>query len=66
MAAVSGRLYEEIAFIAYHLHWSRADILSMAHSERRRWCEEISKINDKINAAEDSNQPRGIDIRALG
>ncbi len=38
----------------------------MAHSERRRWCEEISKINDKINAAEDSNQPRGIDIRALG
>lgn len=37
----------------------------MAHAERRRWCEEISKINDKINSTE-SNETRGIDIRALG
>lgn len=39
----------------------------MAHAERRRWCEEISKINDKINAAEqESRRPVGVDIRELG
>lgn len=43
------RLYEEIAFIAYHFHWSYDDIMNMEHWERRRWCEEISKINRKIN-----------------
>jgi len=39
------RLYEEVAFIAYHFHWSCQEILQMEHRERRRWCEEISKIN---------------------
>lgn len=40
--------------------------MSMAHAERRRWCEEISKINDKINTTEQSDRPRGIDIRDFG
>jgi len=66
-AAVSSQLYEEIAFIAYHFKWSLAEILALAHRDRRRWCEEISKINDKINAtAEGPDRPRGIDIRQLG
>jgi len=43
------KIYEEIAFIAYHFHWSYDDIMNMEHSERKRWCEEISKINNKIN-----------------
>lgn len=38
----------------------------LAHRDRRRWCEEISKINDKINAAEQPERPVGIDIRQLG
>jgi hypothetical protein len=41
--------------------------LALAHRDRRRWCEEISKINDKINAtAEQPGPPMGIDIRQLG
>jgi transcriptional antiterminator len=43
------RIYEEVAFIAYHFHWAYEDILNMEHRERQRWCEEISKINRKIN-----------------
>ena len=43
------KLYEEIAFIAYHFHWSYSDILNMEHSERKRWCKEISKINENMN-----------------
>lgn len=43
------RLYEEMAFIAYHLHWSYNQIMDLEHRDRLRWCEEISKINSKIN-----------------
>ena len=39
------QLYEEMAFIAYHFHWSYEELMSMEHSERRKWCEQISKIN---------------------
>jgi hypothetical protein len=44
-------LYEETAFIAYHFHWGRDDILALEHAERRRWCREISGINEKLDGA---------------
>ncbi|HEX5495666.1 MAG TPA: DUF6760 family protein, partial [Mycobacteriales bacterium] len=28
------RLHEELAYIAYHFHWSRAEILDLEHRER--------------------------------
>lgn len=43
------RLYEEVAFISYHFHWNHDDIMDMEHRERKRWCEEISKINRTLN-----------------
>ncbi|HEX3034031.1 MAG TPA: DUF6760 family protein [Thermodesulfobacteriota bacterium] len=43
------RIYEEVAFIAYHLHWSHEEIMNMEHRERQRWCEEISKINRQLS-----------------
>ena len=43
------RLYEEVAFIAYHFKWSHDEVMNMEHWERILWCEEISKINTKIN-----------------
>lgn len=43
------RLYEEVAFVAYHFNWSREDVLNMPHWERRRWCAEISAINERMN-----------------
>lgn len=43
------KIYEEAAFIAYYVHWSRDDIMAMSHRERLRWCDEISKINSKLN-----------------
>lgn len=42
-------LYEEMAFIAHHLHWSHADLMILDHGERRRWCREISAINRRLN-----------------
>ena len=43
------QLYEEMAFIAYHFHWPRTELMELEHSERRRWCEEISQINRTLN-----------------
>jgi hypothetical protein len=45
------QLYEEMAFIAYHFHWARAELMGLEHWERRRWCEEISQINHQLNGA---------------
>lgn len=43
------QLYEEMAFIAFHFHWSRDELMGLEHGERRRWCEEISSINRRFN-----------------
>jgi hypothetical protein len=43
------RIYEEVAFIAYHFHWSHEEIMAMEHRERQRWCAEISKINQRLS-----------------
>ncbi len=43
------KIYEEVAFIAFHFHWSPDDIMNMEHRERQRWTEEISGINRKIS-----------------
>ncbi|HHI96310.1 MAG TPA: hypothetical protein ENJ96_00475 [Thermodesulfatator atlanticus] len=43
------RLYEELVFLAYHLHWSYSELLSLDHAERRRWCQEVSRLNQRLN-----------------
>lgn len=45
------QLFEEIAYIAYHFHWSLDEILSMEHQERHTWLEQIARINQEINEA---------------
>jgi hypothetical protein len=42
-------LYEEVAFIAYHFHWSHEEVMNLEHVERRRWVAEISTINGRLN-----------------
>lgn len=42
-------VYEEVAFVAYHFHWSPEAILNLEHPERRRWVQEISLINQRMN-----------------
>jgi hypothetical protein len=45
----SAALYEEVAFIAYYLHWPHRQIMSLDHGERRRWVAEVSRINQQLN-----------------
>jgi hypothetical protein len=42
-------LFEEVAYIAYHFHWPYQEIIQMEHRDRRRWVEEIAKINRRLN-----------------
>lgn len=43
------KIYEEVAFIAYHFHWSFEEIMNMEHRDRQRWVEEISSINRQLS-----------------
>ena len=52
-------LYEEMAFIAYHFHWSHEELMKLDHVERRRWCDEISRINRALDGA----SPNPFDVR---
>jgi hypothetical protein len=45
------QLDQELAYVAYHFHWSPDDILDMEHHERHTWLREISRINREINEA---------------
>ncbi len=49
------RLYQEMAYIAYHFHWPDAEVMEMDHRERHRWVDEIAAINTRLNEmAEDT------------
>ena len=48
MAYPIDRVREEVAFVAYHLHWSLAEILDLPHRERVDWVGQVSQINKKI------------------
>jgi hypothetical protein len=38
-----------VAFIAYHFHWSQAEVVALEHRDRRRWVAQISAINHQMN-----------------
>ena len=37
-----------MSFLAYYLHWQHEAVMELDHLERRRWCQEISRINKKL------------------
>ncbi|MEV5508643.1 DUF6760 family protein [Streptomyces orinoci] len=39
------RLRAEIAYIAYHFHWSQQEILDLPHMERQWYAGEIARLN---------------------
>lgn len=43
------RLHEEVAFIAAGLGWHHDEIMSMTHSERARWVQQVNRINTRRN-----------------
>ena len=47
----SEQLHEEVAFVAYYLHWPYEQIMDLDHRERQRWVAEVSRVNKRLNEA---------------
>ena len=40
-------LWSEIAYLAYHLHWSLGDLLDLEHPDRARLIELVADMNQR-------------------
>ena len=49
MTYATDHLFEEVAYVAYHLHWSLEEILDLEHGVRRQFVEEIDRLNRRID-----------------
>jgi hypothetical protein len=45
----SEQLLEEVAYLAYHFHWSHDQIMTMEHRDRQQWVTQVAQINQKLN-----------------
>jgi hypothetical protein len=45
----TNRIYEEVAYVAYYFHWPLDEILELEHPVRRRFVEEIGRINRSLS-----------------
>lgn len=52
-----------MSFIAYYFHWQENEILSLEHFVRRKWCNEISRINTSINPSKKDKEKSIFDIK---
>ena len=50
MTYAPDQLYSEVAYVAYHFHWSRDEILDLEHPERLRFVEEIGQLNTRTQS----------------
>ncbi|MEU4347944.1 DUF6760 family protein [Streptomyces sp. NPDC023838] len=44
MTYATDRLHEEVAYVAYHFHWSLEAILDLEHHDRRRYTDQIASL----------------------
>ncbi|MCR1782739.1 hypothetical protein KVF89_09360 [Nocardioides carbamazepini] len=40
-------LWQEIAYLAYHLHWSMGDLLDLEHMDRVRMVRAVVALNER-------------------
>ena len=52
MTYATDRLFEEVAYVAFHLHWPLDEILDLEHPVRVRFVEEIARINRRLTEGE--------------
>jgi hypothetical protein len=52
MTYAPDRIYEEVAYVAYHFHWPLDDILDLEHGLRRELIAQIASINTRLSGGE--------------
>ena len=50
MTYSADRIHEEVAYVAYHFHWSLGEILDLEHPTRQRFVGEIGRINERMRS----------------
>ncbi len=48
MTYATDRLFEEVAYVAYHFHWSFEELLDLEHGVRRQFVEQIDQLNRRV------------------
>jgi len=38
------RVHQEVAFLGRHVHWTLTELLSLDHTQRRRWVDEVNGL----------------------
>lgn len=49
MTYAADRIWEEVAYVAYYLHWDLDKILDLEHPVRSRVISEVGKIHSRSN-----------------
>ena len=44
------QVLEEVSYVAWHFHWSLAEILDLEHPDRRRFVAEIGRLLGRSTA----------------
>ncbi len=57
-------MYKEMSFISYYFHWSADEVMKLDHVSRRRWCSEISVINQSLNPSKEKKEKSILDMKA--
>ncbi|MBO4457636.1 MAG: hypothetical protein J5802_07945 [Butyrivibrio sp.] len=55
-----------MSFISYYFHWGQDEVMALDHTERRRWCKEISEINKSLNPSKKNKEKNILDMKATG
>jgi hypothetical protein len=40
-------LWDELAYLAYHLHWRLEDLLDLEHADRARLIRSVAELNER-------------------
>lgn len=56
-------LYREMSFISYYFHWSGREVLELDHKSRRRWCREISEINQSLSTSKQKKEKNIFELK---
>ena len=54
MTYATDRIHEEVAYVAYHFHWGFDEIIDLEHPTRRRFVDEIAKLNQRVAEAREA------------
>ncbi len=53
-----------MAFISYYFHWGSEEVMGLDHMSRRKWCSEISQINQSLNPSKKEKDKSILEMKA--